>query len=173
VSRFLEEPSDRRREEFLDAVGRSHRLHGEWTSAPDSRAGFASYLQNLRSPSRIGYWVLTDHSELAGVVTISEIVRGAFCSGYLGYYALDPHQEKGFMKRGLSAVIAKAFREHRLHRLEANIQPGNDRSLGLVQRLGFRNEGFSPRYLKIRGRWRDHERWALTAEDWREKKVRS
>ena len=71
------------------------------------------------------------------------------------------------MKKGLVAVLKEAFRRHRLHRLEANIQPDNDASRRLVQRCGFHLEGFSPRYLKIAGRWRDHERWAITAEDWR------
>ena len=103
--------------------------------------------------------------ELAGVITLSEIVRGSFRSAYLGYYAFVPHQQRGYMTLGLKAVINRAFRELRLHRLEANIQPGNVRSRGLIRHLGFRNEGFSPRYLKIGGRWRDHERWALTIED--------
>lgn len=121
----------------------------------------------MRGKAHIGYWVCTEQGDLAGVINITEIVRGCFCSGYLGYYAFVPHHGKGHMTQGLHAVLAKAFGEHRLHRLEANIQPDNDASRKLLERLGFRREGFSPKYLKIAGRWRDHERWAITVEDWK------
>ena len=108
----------------------------------------------------------TPLNELAGVININEIVRGTFCSGYLVYYAFVPHNGCGYMTRGLRAVLSQAFRTLRLHRLEANIQPDNESFRRLIRRLGFRQEGLSPRYFKVAGRWRDHERWALTVEEW-------
>lgn len=164
---ILERPSARRREEFLRAAKRSKALHGRWVSAPTTRAEFDAYLRRTRRKSCLGYWVITERDDLAGVITVSEIVRGPFCSGYLGYYAFSPHDGRGYMTRGLAAVVTDAFKIQGLHRLEANIQPENVASRAVVRKLGFRLEGLSPRYLKIAGRWRDHERWAITAEDWR------
>jgi ribosomal-protein-alanine N-acetyltransferase len=71
------------------------------------------------------------------------------------------------MREALDLVIAHAFGPLRLHRLEANIQPNNLRSIALVRGLGFSYEGFARRYLKVGGLWRDHELWALLKEDWR------
>lgn len=168
---ILVEPSRKRRDEFLAAVRRSKKLHGRWASPPGTVEKFDAYLKHLRKETTLGYWVCTETGELAGVININEIVRGLFCSGYLGYYAFAPHAGHGYMRKGLSAVLSEAFGRQRLHRLEANIQPDNEASRRLVQNLGFRLEGFSPRYLKIAGRWRDHERWAITAEEWRSRKV--
>ena len=164
---ILEKPSIRRRDEFLSAVRKSKILHGQWTAAPHTPSEFDAYLNRIRRKTHLGYWVVTEQRELAGVINISEIVRGSFCSGYLGYYAFAPHNGRGYMTRGLSAVLFDAFENQELHRLEANIQPGNKASRSLVEGLGFRLEGFSPRYLKVAGRWRDHERWAITIEVWR------
>lgn len=166
LKRILEVPSKRRRSEFLAAVKRSHKLHGHWAAPPRTAKAFNKSLESLGSTARVGYWVLTESGELAGVININEIVRGSFRSGYLGYYAFAPHNGRGYMTTGLRAVVSRAFRQLRLHRLEANIQPNNEASRRLVKRLGFKLEGFSPRYLKIAGKWRDHERWALTAENW-------
>lgn len=107
-----------------------------------------------------------DHA-LAGVFNYSEIVRGAFCSTYLGYFGFAPHDGQGYMTEGMALALDMAFRTLRLHRVEVNIQPTNQRSLALVARLGFTREGFSRRYVKIGGRWRDHVRLAMLAEDWR------
>jgi RimJ/RimL family protein N-acetyltransferase len=91
---------------------------------------------------------------------------GGLQSGYLGYGAFAAHAGRGLMTEGLRAVLGTLFGELGLHRVEANIQPGNAASLALARRLGFEKEGFSRRYLHIDGDWRDHERWALLAEDW-------
>jgi ribosomal-protein-alanine N-acetyltransferase len=166
----LEEPSVRRAEAFVAAVQRSRSLHRRLVTPPRTPGAFREYVARCRRPSHIGRLVCLPDGDLVGVVNVSEIVRGAFRSGYLGYYAFAPHGGRGYMTEALDLLIAQSFRTHRLHRLEANIQPGNARSIALVQRLGFRLEGFSPRYLKIAGRWRDHERWALTIEDWQRRK---
>jgi ribosomal-protein-alanine N-acetyltransferase len=169
----LEQPSMRRATAFIEAVHRSRRLHGRWTRPPATREQYRMFVRRSRQANQACHLVCTDDDELAGVINISQIVHGALCSGYLGYYAFAPHAGRGWMRAGLEAVIRLAFRQYGLHRLEANIQPENSRSIALVCGLGFEREGYSPRYLKIAGRWRDHERWALTVETWRGRKSRA
>ena len=160
----LVRPSARWYAAFVAAVRRSRRLHGRWVKAPPNPSAYRAYVRRLRRPTHEGYLIcLRDSDELVGVANISEIVRGALRSGYLGYYVFRPYERRGLMTEGLRLVVRDAFRRLGLHRVEANIQPGNHASIRLVRRLGFRREGYSPRYLKIQGRWRDHERWALLA----------
>ena len=163
----LEPPSIRRQAEFLEAARRSRRLHGRWVTPPRTTEEYLALLRRARSPSRFAHFVCLPQGDLVGVINISEVVRGVFESGYLGFYAFVPHAGQGFMRAGLGLVVDRAFRSYGLHRLEANVQPENLRSQALVQDLGFRLEGYSPRYLKIAGKWCDHERWALTIEDWK------
>ena len=151
---------------FLAAARASRTLHAPWISAPSTKQRFRAYVTARSNERNISYLAFAGEA-LLGVVNISEIVRGALYSGYLGYYAFAPHQRRGMMTVVLAAVITRAFRSQGLHRVEANIQPGNRASVRLVQKLGFRNEGLSLRYLKIGGRWRDHERWAITREEWK------
>jgi len=108
-----------------------------------------------------------DDGAIVGSVELSRIARGNFQSAYLGHQIRAEHAGQGYMTEALQLVLRHAFRTLGFHRVEANVQPGNDASLALVRRAGFTREGFSRRYLKIRGRWRDHERWALLKEDWR------
>jgi [ribosomal protein S5]-alanine N-acetyltransferase len=160
-------PAVGHKEMFLEAVRRSRSLHHPWVSPPATPAGYGRYLHRLRQRNHAAYFVLGNSDQLVGVINVSEIVRGAFCSAFLGYFAFAPHSKQGYMTAGLAAALDKAFKVLKLHRVEANIQPGNIASARLVRRLGFRREGHSPRYLKVGGRWRDHDRWALTVEEWK------
>jgi ribosomal-protein-alanine N-acetyltransferase len=153
---------------FLEMVRQSLPLHHPWVHPPDSEDAFGRYVEHAASARFQGFLICrSETGEIAGVANLSEIVRGVFQSAYLGFYASSLCAGRGLMKEGVSLVIRHAFEKLELHRIEANVQPENARSLALVQTLGFQKEGFSPRYLKIDGRWRDHERWALLVEDWR------
>jgi [ribosomal protein S5]-alanine N-acetyltransferase len=150
---------------FVTAVRASRRLHRPWVAPPDDAARFHQWVAHVGQPGQAAFLVCLPDGGLAGVFQLSEIVRGSFQSAYLGYYALTPHAGQGLMRAGLQALLKHAFQRMKLHRVEANIQPGNAASLALVRGAGFRLEGYSPRYLKIGGRWRDHERWARLADD--------
>ena len=107
---------------------------------------------------------------LVGRVNVANIVRARFCNGALGYDSYVPYAGTGRMSEGMRLIIDRCFESAPqglgLHRLEINVQPENDRSAGMARRLGFRHEGFSPRMLFLNDEWRDHERFALTAEEW-------
>jgi ribosomal-protein-alanine N-acetyltransferase len=148
------------------ATRASRRLHGRWVRPPATEAEALAWL--ALDPERTrsyGLWLPPDgaapQERLAGCLRLSQIALGNFRSAYLGYWAVAPHAGQGHMTRGLRLLVKEAFGPLGLGRIEANIQPGNLASVALVKRAGFRLEGFSPRYLKINGRWRDHERWAL------------
>jgi ribosomal-protein-alanine N-acetyltransferase len=154
------------RDAFLALAHASRELHRPWTYPPER----ADQFEELYARSRRDDFVclvarLVDTDEIAGVFTVSQIFRGAFQSAYLGYYANARHARRGYMREALTQVVDHAFGPLALHRIEANIQPGNQPSIALARGAGFRLEGYSPRYLLIGGQWRDHERYALTAED--------
>jgi ribosomal-protein-alanine N-acetyltransferase len=161
---------------IVTAVVASRRLHGQWVQAPSTTARFGTYVKRfagtrsrqMNTATHVGLLACRNVDDAPiGVFNFSEIVRGGFQSTYLGYYALEPHAGRGYMTGGLALALEIAFRKLRLHRVEVNVQPANTRSIALVRSAGFTREGFSRRYVKIAGRWRDHERWALLVEDWR------
>jgi ribosomal-protein-alanine N-acetyltransferase len=164
----LELPSARREKEFLRAALRSRALHRGFVAAPSTPSEYRAYLRRSRRETQESFFVIEAGSgALAGVVNVNDIVRHAELSGRLGYYAFVPWAGRGLMYAALKLVVGVAFRELGLHRLEANIQQSNVRSIALVEGLGFKSEGTARGYLKIGNRWRDHERWALLKDDWR------
>lgn len=150
--------------EFLSLARASSALHHPWVSAPATAEQFAAFLEKMVPPMHRSFLVChRDTHQIVGVINITNIVMGVFRSGYLGYYVFAGYERQGLMRAGLQAVVRHAFASLKLHRLEANIQPANAASIALAKSCGFIKEGYSPRYLKIGGRWRDHERWAILA----------
>ncbi|WP_228973682.1 GNAT family N-acetyltransferase [Streptomyces sp. DH12] len=154
-------------EEFTARARESRDLHRPWLFPPDDAATYAAYARRLiEAPDRRGYLVCErDGGAVAGFVNVNNIVLGAFRNGALGYGAFAHAAGRGLMAEALGLVVRHAFGPLGLHRLEANIQPGNAASIALVRRAGFRKEGYSPAMLLVDGEWRDHERWALTADE--------
>ena len=161
----LRAPDESDREAFLAAARRSRELHHPWTPAPDTDEAYDRYLSRAAQPNQSCLLVVTDDDQLAGVYNLSEIVRGAFQNAYLGYYAFAPLAGTGLMRAAMPLVLAHAFDELGLHRLQANVQPENARSRALLEATGWREEGYAPRYLFIDGAWRDHVLYAVTVED--------
>ena len=156
--------ASRDQSEFLDLVAASVDLHHPWMSLPATPQQFQAHLMRYQRSGEASLLVcVRDTGAIAGVANINSIIRGRFQNGSLAYAAFAPTAGQGYMSEGLALVLRHAFEELRLHRLEANIQPGNHASLKLVRRLGFRREGYSPEMLFIDGASRDHERWAITS----------
>lgn len=165
---FLEPISESRKSEFLELAKRSQDFHKKWSAPPSTSAKFSKYMGRIGNDTyRCFYVCRTIDKKLVGVINISQIFRGDLQSAYLGYYVFEPFAKNKYMSSGLSLVLKEAFKNLKLHRLEANIQPTNVASKKLAKRLGFRLEGYSKRYLRVDGKWRDHERWAITIEDWK------
>ncbi len=149
-------------------------LHQRWVSPPTGRNTYAAYLRRLGSPQHDGFLIcLREGGAIAGVVNLNNVIRGALQGASLGYFAVAEHAGRGLMNEGLRLALHIAFGPLGLHRVEADIQPDNARSIALVERLGFKLEGFSPRYLRVAGQWRDHQHWALLVEDWGERERRA
>jgi len=156
-------------EAFVAATRASTSLHRSLVTPPATSEAFATYLARCGEPDFCGMLACSrEGGEIVGVVNLSQIFYGPFCNAFLGYYAFTPHAGRGYLTEAVGLGLEHAFGPLHLHRVEANVQPDNAHSLALLRRLGFRREGYSPRYLKVAGRWRDHERFAILAEEWQE-----
>jgi ribosomal-protein-alanine N-acetyltransferase len=163
--------------EFLALVRASRALHHPWVRAPRTPGEYRYYLVRAAGewdapPAHVCRLVVRrGDGALAGVCNLNHVVWGGLRAASLGYYAFAPAAGRGYVREGVAQLLTLAFRGLGLHRVEAAVQPGNAASLALVRALGFRHEGSSPRYLKLAGRWRDHERWAVHAEEWRPRRA--
>ena len=165
---LLRAPEAGDRDELIALNRASRSFHRGWVLPPVTVEEYDRYLERCGQRDFVGMLICRRRDgAIVGVAELGQIVRGSFQNAYLGYYVGAPFAGQGYMTEGLRLVLDFAFGQLRLHRIEANVQPANSASIALIKRLGFTREGCSRRYLKIRGRWRDHERWAMLAEDWR------
>lgn len=154
--------------EFLALSDASAAHYRPWVAPPATPEQFAAFLERAARPDVAALLICAaEGGAIMGAVTLSQIFYGAFQNAYMGYYIGAPYAGRGFASEGVALALDYAFGPLGLHRVEANIQPGNAGSLALARRLGFAHEGFSRRYLFIDGAWRDHERFAVLREDWR------
>jgi ribosomal-protein-alanine N-acetyltransferase len=170
----LAKPSRRDGEEYLALVRSSWAFLRPWMVTPppgwepDDPRFFEFLLRANEGDRSLKCFVRRREDDaLIGVVNYNEIVRGPFQNAYLGYWIGAAYARQGYMTEALALALDHAFGPMGLHRVEANVIPGNRASNALARRLGFRREGLSPRYVKIAGRWQDHVRWALRADEWK------
>jgi ribosomal-protein-alanine N-acetyltransferase len=165
---FLRPPAKSDRLEFIALNRASKHFHRGLVSPPITPEQFETFLERSRHADTACFLICqSTDGAIVGSITLSQIFRGGFQNAYLGYFVASRYARQGLMTEALDLMLRYAFENLKLHRLEANIQPGNVASISLVKRAGFVREGYSKRYLKIGGRWRDHERWAIIVEDWK------
>jgi len=165
---YLRTPARRDMKEFLALNRASAELHRGLVSPPTESPHFTEFLKRCRRTDSACFFICRlEDQRIVGSINLSQIFLSGFRNAYLGYFIGAPYAGRGYMTEAIRLMLRHAFTNLKLHRLEANIQPGNVASAALVKSAGFVLEGYSRRYLKICGRWRDHERWAILAEDWK------
>ena len=150
---------------FLKVMNSNDQFLYPWVRPVKTKDEFLKYYQTFNRISAEGF--LLEHlenNEIVGLVSLGGILRGALQSGQLGFYLSETYSKKGFMSEALKGIIPYIFKNLRLHRIEANVQPNNRASKALIKKMGFVNEGFSQRFMYIYGAWRDHERWAICSD---------
>ncbi len=168
---FLRQPKPEDFAEFARLSKISRKFHKNLVPLPADRKSFDEYLEQNKTEVNINFLICRiEDGSITGTINLSQIFRKAFQNAYLGYLLFDGLTGEGLMTDAVEIVLKYAFQTLKLHRIEANVQPHNDASVAVLQRTNFAKEGFSRKYLKIGGRWRDHERWAIIVEDWRKHK---
>jgi ribosomal-protein-alanine N-acetyltransferase len=154
-------------DEFIRLARASRRSHHPWITAPETTDAFRRYFTKFRTSAAEAFLVCDDGSGgVVGFVNLNEVVGEPFQRGLVGYGTFTPHEGRGYMTEGLRLICEYAFARRRLHRLEADIQPANEASRRVAAKTGFVCECVSPGFIRINGEWKDHERWALTADRW-------
>lgn len=165
---YLRRPARADADEFTTCTRASVDLHAGYVDAASTETEFLAWLARGDRADTEQFLICTrDDDAIVGFTNLNTIIRGALQQAFASWAAFAGAEGAGRISAGVELALRVAFTALRLHRIEANIQPGNARSRALAVRCGFRLEGYSPDYLQIGGEWRDHERWAITEPEWR------
>jgi ribosomal-protein-alanine N-acetyltransferase len=156
----------------LRALSRQHLTPWEpqWARDELSRSAFRRRLRQVQREARddqgYAYFIFDETTAtLLGGLNIGNVRRGVAQAASLGYWMGAPHAGRGLMTDAVLAAVQFAFSTLRLNRLEAACLPSNAASARVLEKVGFRLEGRARRYLKIDGRWQDHDLYALLNDD--------
>lgn len=143
--------------------------------SPTQPSSYAGLVRSLRHQAREGrmlpWLVFYDSaaepatSQLVGQLTVNGIVGGSASWGQIGYWLDERFAGRGIIPAAVAMAVDYCFQVMSLHRIEIAIRPENEKSLRVVDKLGFRSEGVRPRYLHIDGDWRDHLIFVLNTEE--------
>jgi len=140
-------------------------------SNPGAKHGsltFRRFVAMLAEQGKLGTtlpWAIEFNGQLVGQITVANITYGSLCSANIGYWISQSVAGKGIMPTAVALATDYCFWARSLHRVEVNIRPENARSLRVVEKLGFRDEGVRKAYLHINGNWADHRTFALVIDD--------
>ena len=135
-----------------------------------ARCGARERERQLGSGYGFGIFVGQDHARFAGEINVSSVQRGPHQNAYVGYWIDEAEAGHSYVPEAFAVLCRYAFEDLGLHRLQASIIPRNRASHRVAEKLGLRSEGVAVRYLEINGIWEDHVRYAITAEEWAERR---
>ena len=118
--------------------------------------------------TQCGFWIIkkSEPDRVIGRLAFSGIIRGALQSCLMGYHLDRDEVGKGYMTEAVMSACGYMFSEWKLHRVQADIMPGNERSIHTIERCGFVRQGLFPKYMAINGQWMDHVTYARINEDY-------
>jgi ribosomal-protein-alanine N-acetyltransferase len=149
---------------------RSSRLADPTRSRDAFSSRCAARDRERQAGTAYGFGLFVDNA-FAGEVNLNNIVRGALQCGTLGYWIDRERAGHSYVAEGVAVVARFVFEELHLHRLEICIVPRNTNSRRVMEKLAIREEGIAQRYLEINGTWEDHMRFAITAEEWHDRRA--
>jgi ribosomal-protein-alanine N-acetyltransferase len=134
------------------------------------RARCGAWERQRHFDTAYGFGIFMRGGAFVGEVSLGSVVRGPFQSAFVGYWIDEQEAGKGYVPEAVALTLRFGFEELGLHRIEAVIVPRNARSRRVAEKLQMRDEGVSRRFLQIRGAWEDHVRYAITVEEWMERR---